>query len=198
MENMVKSKAGKREIAASGRAPPACAVDAYAAISRPEDVIEKLYNYGRSIMSLSWLFGRNKKDKPKENNQTSANTPESNSDRSDEKPNSTFDIDKAFRNAHQLWLDKKYEESLTLYDRILANLPDSSNARFTVRERRAMVLCRLGRFDEAEHELEDIIATVERYAGPLSKSATIFYWLSVAKLRDEGKARAAEWKDIGL
>jgi tetratricopeptide (TPR) repeat protein len=151
-------------------------------------------------MLLSWLFGRNKKDKPKENNQTSTNAPESSSGRSGEKLKSPFDLNDASRNAHQLWLDGKYEESLSFYDLILANLSpsDSSSAKFTVRERRAMVLCRLGRFDEAEHEFEDIISSVERYAGPLNKSATIFYWLSVAKLRDEGKARAAHWKDIGL
>ncbi len=107
------------------------------------------------------------------------------------------EINIASQRAHQLWLDKKYKEALSLYDLLLASLAKKSQPLYKIRERRAMVLCKLDRHIEAESEFQDIISTVERYAGRMSRSGNIFYWRLVAKYRGDEK-RAMEEHEMEL
>jgi len=93
----------------------------------------------------------------------------------------------ALRLAGELYQKGDFIGAIAVYDRLVEAPPWLVN-RYMVRLERAKAYCKVGRFEEAERELEDLMNVLRQFGEPSSTSTTR-YWYLVARYKgDEKKA----------
>ena len=97
----------------------------------------------------------------------------------------------AYQQADALYKKGDFDSAIVFYDKLLDATPGLVNP-FEVRKVRAMAYCNVGRFDEAEQELKQLLDVLISYGGSTS-SSSVRYWYLVACYKGDKKKAMDEF-----
>jgi predicted Zn-dependent protease len=90
---------------------------------------------------------------------------------------------------------ENYADAILLLDKLVAAPRGLINDPYALRASRAKVLCKVGRFQEAERECKELLQVLRRFPGgeTVAKGCDTMFWYLVARHKGDTKKAMAEF-----